>query len=139
MSGRYFIDSNILIYAVAKNSPKCALSRKLLLDIVKKAVVSSQIINEFINVCIKKKIMPLTYTFKYAEEFMEIFNFALIGKKDIKLAMSIKEKYGYSYWDSLVVASALNNSCSILYTEDLQDGQIIENKLKIVNPFLAGR
>jgi predicted nucleic acid-binding protein len=52
------------------------------------------------------------------------------------LSFYIKEKYSYSWWDSLVLASALENSCKIIYTEDMQNGQIIENTLKIVNPFV---
>jgi len=53
----------------------------------------------------------------------------------IKLCVSIKEKYSYSWWDSLVLASALENDCAILYSEDLQPNQVIENQLKILNPF----
>jgi len=48
----------------------------------------------------------------------------------------IKEKYHYSWWDSLILTSALENNCKIVYSEDMQHGQIIENTLKIVNPFL---
>jgi len=50
-------------------------------------------------------------------------------------AVQIKLKYFFSYWDSLIIASALESGCSILYTEDMQDGQLIEERLKIVNPF----
>ncbi|WP_456325324.1 PIN domain-containing protein [Desulfonauticus submarinus] len=84
---------------------------------------------------LRKKILAENNTFAYAKDFMHIFNFCLIDRKDIKLAIEIKEKYKFSYWDSLIVASALENNCSILYTEDMQDGQIIEKKLEIVNPF----
>jgi len=51
--------------------------------------------------------------------------------KTIKIATN----YGFSFWDSMMVTSALNNQCSILYTEDLQHNQIIEGRLKIINPF----
>ena len=44
-------------------------------------------------------------------------------------------QYKFSYWDSLIIASALENECDTLYTEDMQDGLIIEGKLTIVNPF----
>jgi len=79
--------------------------------------------------------LPLEDTSKYAEEFMEIFNFSVINKSEIKLAMQIKRKHKYSYWDSLIIASALENDCNILYSEDMQHNQVIENKLKIINPF----
>ncbi len=48
---------------------------------------------------------------------------------------NIREKYRYSYYDSLVISAALYANCTVLYSEDMQHGQIIENKLKIVNPF----
>jgi len=59
----------------------------------------------------------------------------LIDNEAILLSFKIAEQYKYSIWDSLIVASALGNNCSTLYTEDMQDGQIIEKKLKIINPF----
>ena len=55
----------------------------------------------------------------------------------IQQAWLIGEKYGYSYFDSLVLASALESHCDVLYSEDMQDGQLIESCLKIVNPFKA--
>ena len=48
-------------------------------------------------------------------------------------------KYGFSFWDSMIVAAALDNHCSILYSEDLHHEQIIEGKLQIVNPFIIQR
>ncbi len=51
-------------------------------------------------------------------------------------ALDINSKYGYSYWDSLVIATALNYDCSIIYSEDMQHNQFIENKTRIVNPLL---
>jgi len=107
MKDEIFIDSNILIYAVSKNSPKCDVARQLLIKNVEQITVSSQVINEFINICIKKNILPLEDIFKYAEEFMEIFNFSVIKKSEIRLAMHVKRRYKYSYYDSLIIASAL--------------------------------
>ncbi len=60
---------------------------------------------------------------------------SVINITTIKLCWKIKKKYAYSYWDSLIIASALESNCSIIYTEDMQDGQILENRLKITNPF----
>ncbi|NPA39029.1 MAG: PIN domain-containing protein [Thermodesulfobacteria bacterium] len=135
MRDKIFVDSNILIYAISKNSKKCDIARQILIENADLIIISSQVINEFINVCIKKKILSERLTFKYATDFMDVFDFCIIEKKDIKLAMYIKERYRFSYWDSLIVASALENGCSVLYTEDMQDGQVIEKRLKIINPF----
>ena len=50
--------------------------------------------------------------------------------------MKIAEKYRYSYYDSVIIAAALESSCTLLYSEDMQHQQIIEGKLQIINPFL---
>ena len=51
-----------------------------------------------------------------------------------KKAIEIKHRYQYSYWDSLIIASALESNCSILYSEDMHHGQVIEGRLTIQNP-----
>ncbi len=64
------------------------------------------------------------------------FEVTEIGALDVLKAMDIKDKYGFSYWDSLVIVAALENGCKILYSEDMQHQQLIEDVLQIVNPFL---
>jgi len=71
----------------------------------------------------------------YLQKFVYIFGFSLVNKGTIESSFELKNKYGYSIWDSLIIASALENNCSILYTEDMKNGQVIENRLKIINPF----
>jgi predicted nucleic acid-binding protein len=66
--------------------------------------------------------------------FWRRFDVALLRKSSVDKVLSVANQYKYSYWDSLIIASALENKCKILYTEDMQDGQIIEGKLKIENP-----
>jgi predicted nucleic acid-binding protein len=70
-----------------------------------------------------------------AEALEEEFELHPVNTSIIKKAIDIKSKYKFSFWDSLIVASALENKCGILYTEDLQHGQVIETNLKVVNPF----
>jgi predicted nucleic acid-binding protein len=58
-----------------------------------------------------------------------------VNEQIIKLAHSILAKYNLQYFDSLIVASALEANCEILYSEDMQHELVIENQLKIINPF----
>ncbi len=60
----------------------------------------------------------------------------VLNAHTLDLTITILSKYGFSFWDSMMVAAALDNQCSILYSEDLHHKQIIEGKLHIVNPFL---
>jgi predicted nucleic acid-binding protein len=59
-----------------------------------------------------------------------------LGFKIYQDAFRLRSKYAISFWDSLIVASALDNGCKLLYSEDMQHGQVIEKKLNIMNPFI---
>jgi predicted nucleic acid-binding protein len=95
---------------------------------------SAQVFNEFFVNAVRKGADPFeiqSVLANYNNRFtIEPLDFHIIEK-----GWSIFNRYHFSYWDSLIVASALESGCSILYSEDLQDGQVIENSLKIVNPF----
>lgn len=134
MKDKFFVDTNILIYFVSNDALKKNISKDILIT-NENVMVNSQVISEFVNVTTKKQILSVADAFKYANEFMNIFEFSTIRKETIKLSFELMTKHKYSYWDSLIIASALENNCAILYTEDMQSGQSIENKLKIINPF----
>ena len=70
------------------------------------------------------------------DNIFSIASVATLSLQTYNIAFDVRGKYNISYWDSLVVASASRASkCDILYSEDMQDGLILEDKLKIVNPF----
>lgn len=134
MKGKNFVDTNVLIYYVSNDILKKDITKDLLIN-SDEIVISSQVITEFIAVTNKKNILQYPNSVNYAIEFMDIFEFAVIRKETVKLSFDVMNRYRYSTWDSLIIASALENNCSILYTEDMKDGQVIEGNLKIVNPF----
>ena len=135
MNDNVFIDTNILIYFVSNDEPKKIIAKDIL---IKEAIniISSQVIGEFVAVTRKKGILPSEDIIRFANEFMDIFNFVLIGKETIKLSFEIHRRYKFSSWDSLIIASALENDCKILYSEDMQHNQLIDRKLRILNPFV---
>jgi predicted nucleic acid-binding protein len=140
MSGRAFFDSNILIYGFGPvDATRSRLARELILEAGtdQSGVVSYQVIQEFLNVA-QKKFRPLV-THAVAEGYLkEIVSSMEILPWSMRLmsyGLSIKERYGFSWYDSLIVAAAMQSDCSTLYTEDLQHGQRIEG-LAVVNPFL---
>ncbi|MDM8536363.1 PIN domain-containing protein [Desulfobacterales bacterium HSG17] len=134
MKDKTFLDTNILVYFVSDNFRKKNIANEVL-SANEEIVISSQVINEFVAVTIRKHILSFPDAVNYANEFMDIFWFSVITRHTIKLSFDIRQRYGFSTWDSLIIASALENDCSVLFSEDMQDGQVIENKLKIVNPF----
>jgi predicted nucleic acid-binding protein len=133
MKGNIFLDSNVLLYAFDKDEAKKNIAKGI---IRLKPVISSQVVNEVISVLLKK----FTFSVVDARQVVTFLtinsSFRLIDGATIDLALVIREKYIFSYWDSLIVASALEQNCTKLYTEDMQHGQVIEKQLKIINPFL---
>jgi predicted nucleic acid-binding protein len=133
MKDKFFFDTNILIYLLSDEANKHQKSIELYKSVSIK-VISTQVLNEFANVCYKKNLLKTDITL-YIEKLCQNFKVSLIYIKTISETIKIKEKYGYSYYDSAIVASAIQNNCTILYTEDMHHQQIIENTLTIINPF----
>ncbi len=134
MQDRIFIDTNLFIYYISNDESKKSVAKNLLLN-NENIIISSQVIAEFVAVTVKKQILSFDDSVKYAKEFLDLFYMHIIDNETILLSFKVAKQYEYSIWDSLIVASALENNCSMLYTEDMQDGQVIENKLRIINPF----
>ena len=130
-----FIDTNILIYAFTTDEPeKQEIALKFLDNCL--PVISTQVIKEFSNVLLRKTSIDL-------ENIQEIIG-GIIGISDVVneeielifSAFDIHKRYQFSFYDSLVIATAINAKCQVLLSEDMQNGQVIDEKLKIVNPFL---
>lgn len=128
-----FLDTNVLIYAVAKNDARASKAEALLAS---GGTVSIQSLNEFVSVARRK----LDMSWKEVTEFLDLI--CILCPKPVpvsldthKAALAIAEKYAYSIYDALIASAALDAGCKTLYSEDLQDGQIINRQLTIRNPF----
>jgi len=137
MSDKIFIDTNLWIYLYANDSVKEKVKRAS--SLVDKHFVniniSTQVIGEFFHVLTKKGLKEKEEARQMVLDLIENFVVVDVFQSLVIKATDLSVRYGYSYWDSLILASALASNCSILYTEDMQDGQIIEDSLKIRNPF----
>jgi predicted nucleic acid-binding protein len=137
MPDKVFFDSNILLYAEFNDGSKKYQTAKALLkhDILASAVhLSTQVINEFyVNALRKNK--TATDIQKVLNQFYDDFNIVSVSMQTVYEAWRIFDKYQFSYWDSLIVAAALETKCSVLYTEDLSHEQIVDSSLRIINPF----
>lgn len=134
MPDKAFIDSNIIIYLYSEDEPD---KRERCQQLVRthKSIISTQVINEVSNVLYRKMNLTVSELRAVVDELFRAFTVTVLTQDSIKLALSMLERYGYSYWDSMIIASALEKACSILYSEDMQHKQRIEGKLQIVNPF----
>ena len=135
MSDKAFLDTNVLIYFYSEDDEHKRDAAYNILN-VHTCVTSIQALNESSNVWFNK------YKWNAAKIEEHLKNIELvcdevipIHRDTISKAIILKDRYAYSYYDCLMLASALESDCKIIYTEDMSDGQIIENKLKIINPF----
>ncbi|MFA5462224.1 PIN domain-containing protein [Aliarcobacter cryaerophilus] len=136
MSDKVFIDTNILIYAFSEDEPqKQQIALSLIESVTYDATISNQVINELANVFLKKFKLS---TSAVEDAILELDSLLNIVSFDISTqikALRLKERYKLQYFDSLIISTALENKCSILYSEDMQHEIVIDNRLKIINPF----
>ncbi len=140
MSDRYFLDTNIFVYAFDETAP--AKSRKAD-ELIRAAIaahtglVSYQVVQEFFNAAFKRFTPPLSLV--EAEQYLgAVFRPLLSVHSSQALyleALQLHSRWRLAWYDSLIVAAALQAKCSVLYTEDMQHGQRFGD-LEIENPFL---
>ena len=132
MQDSVFLDTNVLIYLFDRDLTKKNIAKSLLRQ---KPHISIQVCNELTNILLKKFDVPPT---DIKEALSRIESFTTVHPLNLEtlhLALDIKERYRYAFYDSLIIASAIQAGCNILYTEDLQHNQKVLQKLTILNPF----
>jgi len=133
-----FWDTNLLIYFFFDQSPKEKVLMKLYSQNPDYQVISTQVVNECLNVAMKKKLISSDQTIlkQLIGQMESKFHIKHITRFDITLATEIHCQYKFSYFDSLIIATALNYPCSVLFTEDLHHRQILQQSLNVINLFL---
>lgn len=141
MSGRYFLDTNIFVYSFDVDDRR---KQKTADSIVKRALtdqlglISSQVVQEFLNVATRKFAKPMTnheartYLDTVLAPLCEVFPSATLYRE----TLGIQSESKFSFYDSLIIAAAVEAKCRWLYSEDLRHGQTIHG-VQIQNPFLG--
>jgi len=134
MQGKIIVDSNIWVYLYSTNEIRSLKAKKLIEENFSSILLTSQILGEIYNVLVKKGFKTKSQAFEIIEELISSFTVLEVDVLKVLKAIEINNRYDYSYWDSLIISSALLGECETVYSEDMQDGQIIENTLRLVNP-----
>ena len=138
-NSKCFLDSNIWIYSFieSQDPEKHNQALKLINELKPRLCLSAQVVNEICINLIRKagveeaRINQLIVRFYFDYEIIET-NQTIILK-----ASDIRSKHDFSFWDSMLLASALEANADNFYSEDMQDGFVLDNKLKIINPFIS--
>jgi len=134
MKDRVFVDSNVLLYLLSDDEKKKNIAKVILKA---NPVISTQIISENINVLLKKfRQMSLSQVSEHSKMLTSYCIVNSITVSTIEKALELKEKYGFQWYDSTVLSSAIIDGCTVIYSEDMQHDQLIDSRLRIVNPFL---
>jgi predicted nucleic acid-binding protein len=127
-----FLDSNIILYALGADEHKRKIARELLLAY---PYISTQVINECSHVLCRKQGCSPKETGEHLSAIIMLVNVVDVSLAESRTAWLLAERYGYSHYDSLILATALMIGCDTLYTEDMQHGQVINQQLTLLNPF----
>ena len=136
LSGAVFLDTNVLIYAAQKsNKVKQKRARELIneLSVKRQAVISSQVVSEFISIA-RKKLGCSDSSLRRLVAKFAAFKIVSIDFEDTSRALEVSILNKISYWDALIIVAAKKSKCSLISTEDLNSGQQIEGMV-IFNPF----
>ena len=135
MPDRAFIDTNVFVYL---NSDSDSEKRSKARDVINRhdCVISTQVINELCSVLRKKFSKSTDDIHTVISAMEEVCDITLLTFDTTNNALGIIERYGYSFYDALILSAALDSDCRYIISEDLQAGQLIDGKLTIVNPFL---
>ena len=132
MTGRCFADTNVAVYALDADPVR----RRAALAVLKaRPTISVQVVNEFLSVALGKMRLPRPTALRLAGILMQRCEIVDLSVEMVRSALDIGLRYQISHWDALIVAAALRIGCDTLYSEDLQDGQVFENRLTVRNPF----
>ena len=131
MPGSFF-DTNVLLYVVTGDTAKADRAERLIAD---GGTISIQVLNEMANVARRKMRLSWMETHSLLSMIR-----SLLAVEPITLAihddgLGIAERYGLSIYDAMIAAAAMHADCNTLWSEDLQDGMLLDDRLRIVNPF----
>lgn len=135
--GKVFFDTNILVYSVDERTPEKKVIASNLLNEAsrsKNGIISTQSLQEFYNAAVKKLNLSKQAAKEYVDFFSKQFPVKEISIPLIIKAIDISIKNGFSFWDSLILSAANDTGCILVYSEDMNSGQIICGT-KVLNPF----
>ena len=130
----FTLATNVLIYLFDSfEDRKRDISESLLID---KPFISAQVISEFLNVTKRLQKLPKREILEKCNKVIAQCEIIPMSQEIMDRALFLINRYDFQLFDSIIIASALEANCNILYSEDLQHNQLIENRLTIINPFM---
>jgi predicted nucleic acid-binding protein len=131
MPGSFF-DTNVLLYVASVDAAKAAKAEQLTGE---GGAISVQVLNEIANVARRKMGMSWAETHSFLSLIRALLQVHSITEDIHDTGLALAERYGLSIYDAMIAAAALEADCDILWSEDMQDGMVLGERLRIINPF----
>jgi predicted nucleic acid-binding protein len=134
-NGLVFADTNIWLYAFIRvqSAEKTSVAQAIISN--RRFIISTQVISEICVNLIRKASFSEPEVRELVAAFFQKHTVVLLNEEIFLAASSLRERYQLAYWDSLLVSAALNAGATQFYSEDMQNGQVVDGRLQIVNPF----
>lgn len=127
-----FFDTNVLVYLASSDSKKADQAERV---VVGGGFISVQVLNELANVARRKMQLSWEETRSFLSSVRELLAVLPLTIETHDAGVFLAERYRLSMYDALIVASALESGCQTLWSEDMQHGMLVEQRLKVINPF----
>jgi predicted nucleic acid-binding protein len=129
------VDTNIMLYALDDFYPEKQI---IAIDLIaERPDFCSQNLSEFANVCLRRWKFPKEKVAAIIKTYLQQCNYVPVSEQMVISATEIMALHDFQFFDAIIIAAALASKCTILYSEDMSDGQVIQNQLRIINPFKA--
>jgi len=136
MNDKVFLDTNVVIYSYSEDEPKKQeIANDILEQYNNQIIISNQVINELSNTLFRKFKLDANEVREVILELNDNFPIVNFNLQTQLKGIELKGKYKLQFYDSMILATALENGCNIVFSEDMQHNQVIENRLTIINPF----
>lgn len=130
-----FLDTNVLLYLVGSDPEKADRAETLVSG---GGVISVQVLNELANVARRKMRLGWSEVHTLLDALRDLLDVRPITVEIHEAGLALAERHRLSVYDAMIVASALGADCDTLWSEDMQDGLLVDGRLRIVNPFVVG-
>lgn len=135
MPGSFF-DTNVLLYLASAHAVKADLAEQ---RVGEGGTISVQVLNEIANVARRKMAMSWAETRAFLSLIRGLLAVRPITQDTHETGLALAERYGLSIYDAMIAAAALEADCDTLWSEDMQDGMVLDGRLRVVNPFWSAR
>lgn len=125
-----FLDTNVILYLL-DNGPKARIAEDLL---TRGGLISVQVLNEALVNCRRKAGMSWDEAAIFLDGIRQLCTVLDLTAETHDIGRALGARYGFSVYDAMIVAAALEGGCTVLHSEDMQDGLLVESRLRIVNP-----